>query len=132
MADEQQTPELVKPVIDHTEKITRLEERQTQQEAELYRRLSETESQLRQAIEEGGRGASLRIATLEEKIEGLLARIEAAAAAPAPAPAPETPAAPAGGIDFEVPPIEESPAPPEKVQRGIRARRKQRREGKGK
>lgn len=129
MADEQQTPELVQPVIDHTEKITRLEERQTQQEAELYRRLSETESQLRQAIEEGGRGASERIATLEEKLEGLLAKIEAAAA---PAPAPEAPAAPPGGVDFEVPAIEESPAPPEKVQRGIRARRKQRREGKGK
>lgn len=123
--NEQSTPELVAPLVDHTEKITRLEERVTQQESDLFRRLNETESQLRQAIEEGGRGSAERIAALEEKLEGLLSKIEAAA------PAPVAPSAPAGGVEFEVPPIEESPAPPEKVQRGIRARRKKRREGKG-
>lgn len=108
--------ELVAPVIDHTEKLAQLEAKTNQQESDFYRRISETEDQLRQAIEAGGQGMSERITALESKLEALLAKAEEV-------PEEELPNA----VDFEVPPIEDSPAPPEKMPRGIRARRKARR-----
>lgn len=124
MGDELQqhvpAPELIAPVVDHTEKITRLEEKQTQYEEAIQRRIADLESQLRQAIEEGGRGAQERINSLEERINALLDKLEQAST-PEPEPEPEQ------GLEFNAPPIvEESPAPPEKVLKGRRAKRRDR------
>lgn len=108
--------ELIAPVVDHTEKLTRLEERQQQQESDFYRRISETEEQLRQAIEAGGQGMSERISALESKLEALLTKAEE-----------EAPEEVPDAVEFGEPEVEQSPAPPEKMPRGIRARRKARR-----
>ncbi len=99
--------------IQHAEKISALEGKVSQQEQDFYRRLSEAETQLRTAIEEGGRGAQERITELENKI--------AAMTAPPPV---ETPPP---GVPFEVPEVERTPASPERMSRGIRARRVKRR-----
>ena len=99
--------------IDHAAKIATLDGRVTQQESDFYRRLSETEEQLRHAIEEGGNGTRERITELENKIAAMTS-------APPPAPEPQ-------GVPFEVPSPEPSPVPPEKMARGIRARRNKRR-----
>ena len=99
--------------IQHAEKLAALDSKVSKQEEDFYRRLNEAETQLREAIEQGGRGAQERITELENKI--------AAMSAPAPAPAP------APGVPFEVPEVDKSPVPPERMSRGIRARRVKRR-----
>jgi hypothetical protein len=107
--------ELTQPVIDHTEKITRIEERQAQHEVELLRQLTELEGRLQTAT-------ASQAQAIEERMARIEAKLEETAAAPIEA-IPEA-------VDFDVPPIEESPAPPEKVKRGVRARRKAKRSNK--
>ena len=97
-------PELVAPVIDHAEKIATLEQKQNQQAQDFYRRISETEDQLRRAIEEGGRGSTERIAALEDKIAGLLAKVTETAQETPPA-APAAPAAPQVAVETPAPEV---------------------------
>jgi hypothetical protein len=107
--------ELIAPVVDHAEKITRIEEKQAQHEQELFRQLSELESRLSNASKEDAERLYTRINELETKLEAMATK-----------PAEELDEA----VDFEVPPIEESPAPPEDMPRGRRAKRKARRKAK--
>lgn len=104
--------------IQHAEKLASLEGKVNKQEEDFYRRLSEAEDNLRKAIEEGGKGSTERIAVLEAKLDAMVS-----ATPPAPEPTPQ-------GVPFEVPPPEPSPVPPEKMARGIRARRNDRRKKK--
>lgn len=107
---------LTEPLIDHASKIAHIEERQSQHEVELVRQLTDLEGRLQTATASQATAIEERIARIEARLE------EMAAAATKPAEE-ELP----GAVDFEVPPIEDSPAPPEKMPRGIRARRKARR-----
>ena len=107
--------ELVAPVVDHAEKITRLEEHQARQEEEYGRQLIELEGRLSTAT-------GSQVSALEEKIAALEAKIEASAAAPVEA-VPDA-------VDFSVPDVEPSPAPPEKIRQGMRHRRKARKDKK--
>ena len=100
--------ELVAPVVDHAERLTRLEERQTQHEIDIGRRLDEAESRINESV-------SARLSALEEA-----ARAAAAAAAEAAAAPPEE-AEELVEDEVEVPHV----APEKK--RGIRNRRKARR-----
>lgn len=82
-----ETPQVVQPVIDHAEKIGRLDEKLGQQERNLLEQIGQVRSDLFQAIEEGGRGTTERIAALEDKLATLLAkeeRVEEAAPLPTP------------------------------------------------
>ena len=100
--------DLTQPVIDHTERLTRLEERQAAHEVDVMRRLDEAESRINE-------GVSARLSALEEA-----ARAAAAAAAEAAAAPPEE-AAELVEDEVDVPHV----APEKK--RGIRNRRKARR-----
>ena len=100
--------ELVAPVVDHTEKITRIEERQAQHQEEMIRQLGELESRLVTAT-------SGQIAGIEEKI----ARLESKLA--------ESTPVPDESVELTLPDVETSPAPPEKIRQGLRHRRKARR-----
>lgn len=100
--------ELVQPVIDHTERLTRLEERQAQHEVDVMRRLDEAESRINENV-------SSRLSALEEA-----ARAAAAAAAEAAA-APVEETEELAEDEIEVPRVA-----PEK-RKGIRGRRKARR-----
>lgn len=108
--------ELVAPVVDHTEKITRIEERQAQMQEERFREMRELEERLQSASASQVQGIMERIAALEAKIEAASASAEAE---------PE-----GAGVELELPDVETSPAPPEKVRQGLRHRRKARRKGK--
>lgn len=103
-----ESSDLTQPVIDHTERLTRLEERQAQHEVDVMRRLEESESRINESV-------SGRLAALEEA-----ARAAAAAAAEAAAEPPEE-AEELAEDEVEVPRV----APEKK--RGIRGRRKARR-----
>lgn len=107
---------LTEPLIDHASKIAHIEERQSQHEVELVRQLGDLESRLQTAT-------ASQASAIEERIARIEARLEEIATAAAEPVEEELPNA----VDFEVPPIEDSPAPPEKMPRGIRARRKARR-----
>lgn len=100
--------------IDHSAKIAELNGKLSQTEQDFYRRLSEQEENIRRSIEESKTGYQERINSLEEKIASM--------SAPAPVPV-ETPPP---GVPFETPEIVESPAKPEKMRKGIRARRQER------
>lgn len=100
--------ELVQPVVDHAERLTRLEERQAQHEVDVMRRLDEAESRINESV-------SSRLSALEEAAR---AAAEAAAEAAA-APVEETEELAEDEID--VPHVA-----PEK-RKGIRGRRKARR-----
>lgn len=107
--------DLTDPVIQHTEKITRIEERQAQQEERLIRELGDLESRVRNASEETAQGLYRRISEIEDKITALAEKpVEAAEDAPGEA------------VEFVEPVVEPSPAPPEKERRGLRHRRKAR------
>ncbi len=110
---------LTEPLIDHAGKIAHIEERQAQHEVELVRQLGDLEGRLQTAT-------ASQASAIEERIARIEARLEEMAAKPAETVEEELP----GAVDFEVPPIEESPAKPEKMARGIRARRKAKREKK--
>lgn len=103
--------ELVAPVVDHTEKITRIEERQAQQQEEYIRKIAELEDRLRTASSDKVAGIETRIAELEGKIATQNAAIKA------------TPQS----VDLVVPDVVPSPAPPERVRQGLSHRRKARR-----
>lgn len=100
--------ELVQPVVDHAERLTRMEERQARQEEEHARQLYEMESRINESV-------SARLSALEEA-----ARAAAEAAAEAAAAPPEEAAATLEE-EVEVPHVA-----PEKP-RGMRRRRKARR-----
>jgi hypothetical protein len=108
--------ELVAPVVDHAEKITRLEEKQNQQEEAFYRRLSELQQELTTAT-------GSQVAVIEERMSSIERKLDEMA----------TPAAdavediPDEAVEFAEPKVESSPAPPEKLRRGIKHRRKARR-----
>lgn len=98
--------ELTQPIVDHTEKITRLEER--------FREMRELEERLLNATASQAQGLQERMAALEAKME---------------AAATETAEVPEAGVDVVLPEVEDSPAPPEKMKQGMRHRRKARRKG---
>lgn len=107
---------LTSPMIDHAGKIAHIEERQAHHETELVRQLGDLETRLQTATGEQVSSISERIAALEAKIEAL-----------ATPPTEEIEEAPGDAVDFTPPEVEPSPAPPEKVRRGLRYRRKARR-----
>ncbi|SRR6266567_1403335 len=98
---------LVAPVVDHTEKITRIEERQAQHQEELVRQLAALEERLQTA-------SGAQVARLEEKIATLEGKLAQEAAPPE-------------SVELELPEVETSPAPPEKIRQGLRHRRKSKR-----
>ena len=102
--------ELVAPVVDHTEKITRIEERQAQHQEEMMRELRGLEDRLVTAT-------GSQVAAIEERMARLETRIEAAAS---PDPVPES-------VELTLPEVEASPAPPEKIRQGLSHRRKAKR-----
>lgn len=107
--------ELTKPIIDHTEKITRIEERQAQHEEKLFRELSELESRVQNASQEKAEELYRRISEIEAKIEALATKpVEVAEEAPGEA------------VEFVEPVVESSPAPPENIRKGLRHRRRAR------
>lgn len=105
--------ELVAPVVDHTEKITRIEERQAQHQEEMLRELRGLEERLVTAT-------GSQVGALEERIVKLEGQIAAAAA----------PVVPDESVELTLPDVETSPAPPERIRQGLRHRRKERRKGK--
>lgn len=107
---------LTEPLIDHAGKIAHIEERQSQHELELVRQLGDLETRLQTAQGSQVSAISERIAALETKIEAL--------AAP---PVEETEDLPDEAVEFTEPEVETSPAPPEKLRKGLRHRRKARR-----
>ncbi len=108
--------ELVAPVVDHTEKITRIEERQAQHQEEMVRQLAGLEERLVTAT-------SSQVAGIEERIVKLEEKIAASAAASAEEIVPDS-------VDMNLPDVEASPAPPEKMRQGLSHRRKAKRKGK--
>jgi hypothetical protein len=101
--------ELIDPVINLTERATRIEEQQARHQEELVRQLGELETRLANA-------SSSQVDSLRERIASLEAKLEAAT----PPDVPES-------VELTVPDIEASPAPPEKERRGLRHRRKAKR-----
>lgn len=67
--------DLVQPVVDHAERLTRLEERQARHEEEVARRLAETESRVNESV-------SARLSALEEATRAAAAAAAEAAVAP--------------------------------------------------
>ena len=108
--------ELVDPVLNLTEKTTRIEERQAQQEERLVRQIGEVEERLQNATGEHARHLEERLSQLEARLEEALSH-----------PAKEVEHPVAGAVELAEPVVESSPAPPEKVRRGLRARRRARR-----
>ena len=106
--------ELTQPIVDHTEKITRLEEQQARMQEERFREMRELEERLLNATASQAQGLQERMAALEAKME---------------AAATETAEVPEAGVDVVLPEVEDSPAPPEKMKQGMRHRRKARRKG---
>lgn len=109
----EKTAELTQPVIDHTEKITRIEERQAQHQEEMMRQLSGLEERLASAT-------GSQIDSLQKRIGELEAKIAESAA----------PVIPDDSVELTLPEVEPSPAPPEKVRSGMRHRRIAKRKGK--
>ncbi|SRR6266566_1832982 len=99
--------ELVAPVVDHAERVTRIEERQAQHQEEMLRQIGELETRLQNASGEQVTRLEARIAELEGRLE--------------------REAAPPESVELELPDVETSPAPPEKIRQGLRHRRKERR-----
>lgn len=112
---------LTEPLIDHASKIAHIEERQSQHEVELVRQLGDLESRLQTATASQASAIEERIARIETRLEEM--------AAAATTPVEEVEELP-DAVEFGEPEVEQSPAPPEKMARGIRARRKARREKK--
>jgi hypothetical protein len=107
--------DLTDPVIQHTEKITRIEEKQAQQEEKLFRELGELESRVRSASEETAQGLYTRINEIEAKLAAIQVK-----------PVEDVEAIPGEAVEFAEPIVESSPAPPEKERRGLRHRRRAR------
>lgn len=94
--------EIITPVVDHAAKIATLEERQGQQETKLFDEISKARNDLSIAIDESRNGVSDRIASLEDKLAELLAKVTPVETPPEP----ETPPAPSGEpeVTIETPP----------------------------
>lgn len=124
---------LIDPVVEHAERLTRVEGNLTQTEERLNRQVLETEGALRKAIEESGGAATERVNTLMSRLETLEEKLNAMAVHPVKT-SEETAVVAAqpveGAVTFVTPPIEESPAPPERERRSIRHKRKNRRAAK--
>jgi hypothetical protein len=99
--------ELVAPVIDHAEKIVRIEERQAQHQREMIEQLAQLEERLLHAS--------------SSQIDGLMTRINDLESNTAKS---TESAMPDESIELELPEVEPSPAPPEKLKQGMRHRRK--------
>lgn len=123
--NELETPEVVQPVVNHAEKIGHIEERMSTYETRLIDEMARLQGSLAQQIEEGGRGASERISAIEERLAVLAEKLEKAAE-PEPEPQGEQVPAGDGTVHVDAVETEDSPAPPEKIKRGVRARRKTR------
>lgn len=106
--------ELVAPVVDHAEKITRIEERQAQHQEEMFRELRGLEERLVTAT-------GSQISRIEERISQVEGRIAAQA---------EGAGVPDESVELTLPEVEASPAPPEKIRQGMSHRRKAKRKGK--
>ena len=104
---------LTAPLIDHEGKITRIEERQAQHEERLMRELGELESRLSTARESELSSIREQIAHVESRLEELVIK-----------PAEQVPET---AVELAEPELEPSPAPPEKVRRGMRHRKRARR-----
>lgn len=107
----------------HENRITKLEDSQKEQDAELLRQLNDLRQELMQAIE--ARDPAARITELASRLEKVEGKVEDVAANPINDVEDTGP-----GLSFETQNVEDSPSPPEKKERkGIRARRKARRKG---
>lgn len=105
--------ELTQPVVDHAERITRVEEQQARAQEDRFREMRELEERLLSA-------SNSQVEGLREQIAALTARIEAV-----PQEVPEE-----ENVELELPDVDASPAPPEKVRQGLRHRRKAKKKGK--
>lgn len=110
--------ELIDPVIQHTERITKLEGGLTQTEERLNTQLIDTERRLREAIDANAAQETIR--SLENRIVSLEAKLEEMATHPVET----TETVPAQAATLVIPEVEETPAPPEKERRSIRHKRR--------
>ena len=115
--------ELIAPLNEHTERITRIEETQARKETEFIESLNKVREDLFQAIEESRKGMDERLQERINHLEALEARLEEKLAShvPEPPPIPTTP------VPIPEPPIVPPPPPPPPPPRGIRGRRHARR-----
>lgn len=72
----EENTELVAPVVDHAEKIARMEEREAAREAELNRSLESLRNDLFTRVDETSNGTSERLSALEARIKALLTKPE--------------------------------------------------------
>lgn len=100
--------ELIDPVLNLTERTTRVEERQAQHQQEMLRQLQDLEGRLVTATGSQVGALEHRIATLEGKIE-------------------RQADIPDETVELTLPDVETSPAPPEKMRQGLIHRRKAKR-----
>lgn len=115
--------ELIKPITEHTERITRIEEQQARKEAEFVESLDKVRMELFQALEDSRKGTDERLQNRIASLEALEARLEEKLASMVPPiPNPPTPTTPVPLPEPIVPP----PPPPPPV-KGIRGRRHHRR-----
>lgn len=122
--------ELIDPVVDHAERLTKVEGNLTHTEERLNRQIVETETQLRQALEASGGDVTSRINSLMDKLGALEEKVNALAVHPVKTGeegAGAVVAVPGEAVTLVTPPVEDSPSPPEKERRSIRHRRKNRR-----
>lgn len=106
--------ELLQPVIDHTQRITEIEQRQARAAEETIQQIAQLEERLANASGNQFNEISERIARLESRLEEQIKPVEEI---------------PEDGVELAMPEVEASPAPPEKVRRGLRHRRRARRKG---
>ncbi len=100
--------ELTQPVIDHAEKIVRIEERQSQHQQDMLRQLADLEGRLVTAT-------GSQVGALEDRISKLEGKLAAQA---------ESVGVPDESVELSLPEVEASPEPPEKIRQGMRHRRK--------
>lgn len=108
--------ELTAPVVEHTERITRIEEHQAQQEEKLYRDLQSLREELANASSEQISGIHSRMDAIETKLSELLAKSTE-----------EVEEVPEGAVEMVTPEVQVNPEPPEKQRQSRRFKRKARR-----
>lgn len=122
--------ELIDPVVDHAERLTKVEGNLVHTEERLNRQIVDTETQLRQALEASGGDVTSRVNALMDKLGVLEEKINAMAVHPVKTGeegASAVVAVPGDAVTLVTPSVEDSPSPPEKERRSIRHRRKTRR-----
>lgn len=116
------TGDLVAPVVDVTQRVTRVEEQQAQHAERLARDIAELEERVRSA-------SASQVGTLEERINALSAKLEALSQPPVQQ-IEEIPESTEDAIEMTTPEIEEAPEPPEKRRKGIHGRKREKRRNK--